>query len=151
MKPMVLVSEDGDIIVTDLVGGVCYNFYAGYRRRYSKDGRNPTTWFKAVETLYFDPSRSDTIILGYHCPCYDEFHGKGASAHVIAALEKKGTQLDAVQDRQGDMPSSVYPEYRTSVSGGTGGLPTGFAIPQYPMGVLSGSRTGEAVRRIHSM
>jgi len=147
MKPLVLVSEDGDIEVTDAVGGVCYIFYAGNRGRYSKNGTNPTACFKAVDALYFDPSRPDTITLGYHCPCYDEFHGKGASAHVIGALEKKGKQLDAVQDRQGNMPSSVYPEYRTSVLGGTGGLPTGFTIPQYPMGILGGSETGEAFTR----
>ncbi|KAH8771448.1 hypothetical protein BGZ57DRAFT_896142 [Hyaloscypha finlandica] len=147
MKPLVLVSEDGDIEVTDPVGGVCYIFYAGNRGRYSKNGTNPTAWFNAVDALYFDPSRPDTITLGYHCPCYDEFHGKGASAHVIGALEKKGKQLDAVQDRQGNMPSSVYPEYRTSVLGGTGGLPTGFTIPQYPMGILGGSETGEAFTR----
>jgi hypothetical protein len=147
MKPLVLVSEVGDIEVTDPVGGVCYIFYAENRGRYPKNGMNPTAWFKAVDALYFDPSRPDTITLGYHCPCYDEFHGKGASAHVMAALEKKGKQLDAVQDRQGDMPSSVYPEYRTSVLGGTGGLPTGFTIPQYPMGILGGSETGEAFTR----
>jgi hypothetical protein len=119
MKPKIYLTEDGDITVTDPVGGVCYTFYARYRRRYSKDGRNPTAWFKAVGALDFDPSRPDTISFGYHCPCYDEFHGKGASTHVMAALEKKGKQLDAVRDWQGDVPSFV-PEYRTSVLGATG-------------------------------
>ena len=119
MKPNIYLTEDGDITVADPVGGVCYTFYARNRRRYSKDGRNPTAWFKAVGALDFDPSRPDTISFGYHCPCYDEFHGKGASAHVMAALEKKGKQLDAVRDWQGDVPSFV-PEYRTSMLGATG-------------------------------
>jgi hypothetical protein len=148
MKPEVYITVDGDITVTDFVGGVWYTFSARERRRYSKDGRNPTAWFKAVGALDFDPSTPDTLALGYHCPCYDEFHGKGASAHVMAALEKKGKELDAVRDWQEDMPSYVYPEYGTSVLGGAGSLPTDFAIPQYPMGIFGSTETGEAFTRV---
>jgi hypothetical protein len=91
MKSIISIAQDGGMVLEDPLKGVYYQFS-------SADPENPKAGFKIDCSGEFEPTEvdDDDAGLGFHCPCYDEVHGHGASARIIVSLREHERQEDVV-------------------------------------------------------